>query len=167
MYRISRGLQFYTFIGIWLGIKRRMIDLSKKITFYLFEKMFENLQFFKVGKVLLWCKIKFREKYQYGYQKNAKFYANHDSKTRITGILALQGRVSRMSRSIPVSVLKGRMSWMCESSSTVLKNLKQRRCILGSVVEPEPDTRGLQFILFWNWIRNQTENDRYWQKITF
>jgi hypothetical protein len=58
---------------------------------------------------------------------------------------------------------------MCESSSTVLKNLKQRRCILGSVVEPEPepDTRGLQFILFWNWIRNQTENDRYWQKITF
>jgi hypothetical protein len=29
----SRGLQFYTFFKISLGIKRRMIDTGKKITF--------------------------------------------------------------------------------------------------------------------------------------
>jgi hypothetical protein len=41
----NRGLQFYTFFGISIGIKRRLIDIAKKITFY-FLQMFENVQFF-------------------------------------------------------------------------------------------------------------------------
>jgi hypothetical protein len=32
--RHTRGLQFYTIFGNSLGIKRRMIDIGKKITFY-------------------------------------------------------------------------------------------------------------------------------------
>jgi hypothetical protein len=35
----SRGLQFYTFFGISIGITRRLIDIGKKITFY-FLKMY-------------------------------------------------------------------------------------------------------------------------------
>jgi hypothetical protein len=42
---LIRGLQFYTFFGISIGIKRRMIDNGKKITFY-FLQIFENVQFF-------------------------------------------------------------------------------------------------------------------------
>jgi hypothetical protein len=45
--RDTRGLQFYTFFGISIGITRRMIDIGKKITFY-FCKMFENVQFFRI-----------------------------------------------------------------------------------------------------------------------
>jgi hypothetical protein len=32
--RHARGLQYYTIFGISIGIKRRMIDIGKKITFY-------------------------------------------------------------------------------------------------------------------------------------
>ncbi len=54
-----------------------MIDIGKKITFT-FCKMFENVQFFAFAfKVYKKCyydtKKNFLEKYQYGYQKNAKF----------------------------------------------------------------------------------------------
>jgi hypothetical protein len=35
----SRGLQFYTFWGISMGIKRRLIDIAKKITFYFLQNV--------------------------------------------------------------------------------------------------------------------------------
>ncbi len=43
--------------------------------------MFENVQFFRIcilrlQKVLLWPKNFFLEKHQYGYKKNAEFYAD-------------------------------------------------------------------------------------------
>ncbi len=58
-----RGLQFYTFFGISIGIKRRMIDIGKKLLFTIC-KIFEHVQFFshlhlKYGKVLLWPKTFF------------------------------------------------------------------------------------------------------------
>jgi hypothetical protein len=34
-----RGLQFYTFLGISIGIKRRLIDIAKKITFYFLQNV--------------------------------------------------------------------------------------------------------------------------------
>jgi hypothetical protein len=37
----SRGLQFYTFFGISIGIKRRMIDIGKKITFYFLQNVWK------------------------------------------------------------------------------------------------------------------------------
>jgi hypothetical protein len=33
------GLQFYTFFGISIGIKRRFIDIAKKITFYFLQNV--------------------------------------------------------------------------------------------------------------------------------
>jgi hypothetical protein len=33
----NRGLQFYTFFGILIGITWRMIDICKKITFYFLQ----------------------------------------------------------------------------------------------------------------------------------
>jgi hypothetical protein len=35
----GRGLQFYTFFGISIGIKRRLIDIAKKITFYFLQNV--------------------------------------------------------------------------------------------------------------------------------
>ncbi len=35
----NRGLQFYTFFGISIGITRRMIDIGKKITFYFLKNV--------------------------------------------------------------------------------------------------------------------------------
>ncbi len=34
-----RGLQFYTFFGISIGITRRLIDIAKKITFYFLQNV--------------------------------------------------------------------------------------------------------------------------------
>ncbi len=34
-----RGLQFYTFFGISIGITRRLIDIGKKITFYFLQNV--------------------------------------------------------------------------------------------------------------------------------
>jgi hypothetical protein len=34
----TRGLQFYTFFGISIGIKRRLVDIAKKNNFLLFSK---------------------------------------------------------------------------------------------------------------------------------
>ncbi len=53
-----RGLQFYTLFGISIGIKRRLIDIGKKITFYFLQNVW-NVQFFRIcilrlQKVLLW-----------------------------------------------------------------------------------------------------------------
>ncbi len=39
----NRGLQFYTFFGILIGIKRSVIDISQKLMFT-FCKMFENVK---------------------------------------------------------------------------------------------------------------------------
>jgi hypothetical protein len=41
----NRGLQFEAFWGISLGIKQKMIDIGKKVTFLLY-KILENVQFF-------------------------------------------------------------------------------------------------------------------------
>jgi hypothetical protein len=35
----SRGLQFYTFFGISIGITWRMVDIGKKITFYFLQNV--------------------------------------------------------------------------------------------------------------------------------
>jgi hypothetical protein len=77
-----RGLQFYTFFGISIGITRRLIDIGKKITL-LFAKCLKMYSFFRIcilrlQKVLQYYdpKIFFLEKYQYGYQKHAEFYAD-------------------------------------------------------------------------------------------
>ncbi len=45
--------------------------------------MFENVQFLRIcflnlQKVLSWLQNFFLEKYQYGYQKNAEFYADFE-----------------------------------------------------------------------------------------
>jgi hypothetical protein len=76
-----RGLQFYTFFGISIGIKRRIIDNSKKITFYFFKNVGKCTVFFAFAfKVCKKCyydpKKIFLGKYQYGYQKNAEFCAD-------------------------------------------------------------------------------------------
>ncbi len=63
-----------------MGIKRRMIDIGKKITFY-FCKMFENVQFFshlhlKYAKsAIMTQKIFFLKNINMGI-KNAEFYAD-------------------------------------------------------------------------------------------
>ncbi len=41
-----RGLQFYTFFGISIGITRRMIDIGKKITFYFLQNVWKCTVFF-------------------------------------------------------------------------------------------------------------------------
>ncbi len=42
----TRGLQFYTFFGISIGIKRRLIDNGKKITFYFLQNVLKCTDFF-------------------------------------------------------------------------------------------------------------------------
>ncbi len=79
----TRGLQFYTFFGISIGIKRRLIDIAKKITFYFLQNVWKCTVFFAFAfKVCKKCyydpKKFFLEKYQYGYQKNAEFYADFE-----------------------------------------------------------------------------------------
>ncbi len=44
----SRGLHFYTFFGISIGIKRRLIDNAKKITFLLFAKCLKMYSCFRI-----------------------------------------------------------------------------------------------------------------------
>ncbi len=50
----SRGLQFYTFFGISIGITRRMIDIGKKIAFYFLQNVWKYTVFshshFKLAK---------------------------------------------------------------------------------------------------------------------
>jgi hypothetical protein len=64
-----------------MGIKRRMIDIGKKITFYFLQNVWKCTDFFAFAfKLCKKCsyvpKIFFLEKYQYGYQKNPEFYAD-------------------------------------------------------------------------------------------
>ncbi len=73
----SRGLQFYTFFGISIGITRRMIDIGKKLLFT-FCKMFEIVQFFshlhfKIAKSAIMTPKKFFLKNIYGYIKTPNF----------------------------------------------------------------------------------------------
>ncbi len=44
-----RGLQFYTFFGISIGITRRLIDIGKKITFYFLQNVWKCTVFFAFG----------------------------------------------------------------------------------------------------------------------
>jgi hypothetical protein len=58
-----------------------MIDIGKKITFYFLQNVWKCTVFFayafEVGKKCYYDQKKFfLEKYQYGYQKNAEFYAD-------------------------------------------------------------------------------------------
>ncbi len=58
-----------------------MIDIGKKITFYFLQNVWKCTVFlayaFKVCKKCYYDpKIVFLEKYQYGYKKNAEFYAD-------------------------------------------------------------------------------------------
>jgi len=58
-----------------------MIDIAKKITFYFLQNVWKCTVFFAFAfKVCKKCyydpKHFFLEKYQYGYQKNAEFYAD-------------------------------------------------------------------------------------------
>ncbi len=68
---LNRGLQFYTFFGISIGIKRRLINIAKKITFYFLENVWKCTVFFAFAfKVCKKCyydpKKIYLEKYQYG-----------------------------------------------------------------------------------------------------
>ncbi len=62
-----------------MGIKRRMMDIGKKITFYFLQNdCLKMYSFFRIcikcmQKVLLWPKNFFIETYQYGYQKTQNF----------------------------------------------------------------------------------------------
>ncbi len=75
------GLNFMpTFFGISIGIKRRLIDIAKKITFY-FCKMFENVQFFshlhlKYAKSAIMTQKFLSWKISIWVSKNAEFYAD-------------------------------------------------------------------------------------------
>jgi hypothetical protein len=69
-----------------MGIKRRMIDIDKKITFYFLQNVGKCTVFFAFAfKVCKKCyydpKNFFLEKYQYGYQKKLepKNYANFEN----------------------------------------------------------------------------------------
>ena len=58
-----------------------MIDIGKKITFYFLQNVWKCTFFshlhFKIAKgAIMTQQIFFLEKYQYGYQKNAEFYAD-------------------------------------------------------------------------------------------
>jgi hypothetical protein len=77
----TRGLQFYNFFGISIGIKWRMIAIGKKITFYFLQNVWKCTVFFAFAfKVCKKCyydpKKFFLEKFHYGNQKNAEFYAD-------------------------------------------------------------------------------------------
>jgi hypothetical protein len=58
-----------------------MIDIGKKITFYFLQKVWKCTVFFAFAfedckKCFYDPKNFFREKYKYGYQKDAEFYAD-------------------------------------------------------------------------------------------
>ncbi len=64
-----------------MGINRRKIDIGKKITFYFLQNVLKRTDSFAFAfKVFKKCyydpKNFVLEKYQYGYQKNAEFYAD-------------------------------------------------------------------------------------------
>ncbi len=64
-----------------MGITRRMIDIRKKITFYFLQNVWKCTVFFAFAfsdskKCYYDPKNFFLEKYQYGYKKKAKFYAD-------------------------------------------------------------------------------------------
>ncbi len=77
---IVGGFNFILFFGISIGITRRMIDIGKKITFYFLQNVwkctvFSHLHLKDAKSTIMTQKI-FLEKYHYGYQKNAEFYAD-------------------------------------------------------------------------------------------
>ncbi len=76
----SRGLQFYTFFGISIGIKRRMIAIGQKVTFYFLQNVWKCTVFFAFAfKVCNKCyydpKNFFLENIIMGIKK-AEFYAD-------------------------------------------------------------------------------------------
>ncbi len=78
-----------------------MIDIGKKITFYFMQNVWKCTVFFAFRiKVCKKCyyepKNFFLEKYQYGYQKNAEFYA--DSKMPLTKVKSKKPRKNAQKR---------------------------------------------------------------------
>ena len=74
----NRGLQFYTFFGISIGITQRMIDIGKKITFYFLQNVrkctvFSHLHF-KISKsALMTQKFFFLKNFNMGIKKTQNF----------------------------------------------------------------------------------------------
>ncbi len=78
---IQQGASILHFFGIPIGIKRRMIDIGKKITFLLFAKCIKMYSFFRIciwslQKVLLWPKKFISWKISIWVSKNSEFYAD-------------------------------------------------------------------------------------------
>ncbi len=79
---VQKGALTLYFFEISTGIKRRMLDISKKVTCYFLQNVWKMHSFFLIcilslQKVLLWpekSSVKNRERA--GYQKNAEFYAD-------------------------------------------------------------------------------------------
>ncbi len=75
----SRGLQFYTFFGISIGIKQRLIDIAKKITFYFLQNVLKCIVFFafafkKVAKsAMMTQKLFFLKNINMGIKKTQNF----------------------------------------------------------------------------------------------
>ncbi len=77
--RYSRGLQFYTFFGISIGIKRRLIDIAKKITFSFLQNVWKCTVFshlhFRYGKsAIMTQKIFFLKYIKMGIKKHRILY---------------------------------------------------------------------------------------------
>jgi hypothetical protein len=78
----NKGLQFYTFLGISLGIKRRNDRYWQKITFYFFQNVWKCTVFshlhLKFVKSAIMTLIKFfvEKKNNLGTKKNTEFYAD-------------------------------------------------------------------------------------------
>ncbi len=74
----GRGLQFYTFFGISIGITRRMIDIGKKITFYFLQNVwkctvFSHLHFKFAKSAIMTQKIFFLKNINMGVKKTQNF----------------------------------------------------------------------------------------------
>ncbi len=77
------GFNFIFFFGISIGIKRGIIDICKKITFYFLQNVwkctvFSHLHLKFAKSAIITLKFVFLEKYQYEYQRNAEFYADFE-----------------------------------------------------------------------------------------
>jgi hypothetical protein len=83
LYRICT-LGGFNFILFFWNFNKNHTEIDRywqKNNFLLFAKCLKMYSFFRIcilrlQKVLLWPKFFFLEKYQYGYQKHAEFYAD-------------------------------------------------------------------------------------------
>ncbi len=77
---LNRGLHFYTFFGISIGIKQRLIDIAKKIMFYFLQnvwkcKKISHLHLKYAKSAIMTPKIFFLKNINMGIKKSAEFYA--------------------------------------------------------------------------------------------